>query len=209
MPIMAGLNGFYPTMAQYGGLDARDLFPAYKAMSDDTCHIVDHLTALNEVLFHAEYELRELPTLSGHASLTSLAEEGMCKAHDIGDDVQTSGRRRSSAARGLKGNPASRATLSRAALPIITGLNGFHFTLAQYGGLDARDLFPPYKAMSDPARQIVDYLSALNDFRLELLELPMLSGHASLTSLAEEGLCIPHDAEMTFKQAVAVVHRLL
>ncbi|KAL3189019.1 hypothetical protein MRX96_003165 [Rhipicephalus microplus] len=95
---MAGLNGFYPTMAQYGVLDARDFFPTYKAMSDDTCHIVDHLSALNEVLFYAELELRELPKLSGHASLTSLAEEGLCKAHDVGDDVQTSGRRRSSAA---------------------------------------------------------------------------------------------------------------
>ncbi|KAL3225426.1 hypothetical protein MRX96_025853 [Rhipicephalus microplus] len=92
---MVGLNGFYPTMAQYGGLDARDLFPPYKAMSDHTCQIVNHLSALNEVLFYAELELRELLTLSGHASLTSLAEEGLCKAHEIGDDVQTSGHRRS------------------------------------------------------------------------------------------------------------------
>ncbi|KAL3251773.1 hypothetical protein MRX96_000438 [Rhipicephalus microplus] len=70
-------------MAQYGGLDERDFFPPYKVMSDDTCHIVDHLSALNEVLFYAELELRELPTLSGHASLASFAEEGLCKAHDI------------------------------------------------------------------------------------------------------------------------------
>ncbi|KAL3189018.1 hypothetical protein MRX96_003164 [Rhipicephalus microplus] len=54
LPIMAGLNGFYPTMAQYGGLDVGDFFPPYKAVSDDTCHIVDHLSALNEVLFYAE-----------------------------------------------------------------------------------------------------------------------------------------------------------
>ncbi|KAL3186136.1 hypothetical protein MRX96_028259 [Rhipicephalus microplus] len=92
----------------------------------------------------------------------------------------------------------------------MAGLNGFYPTMALYGGLDARDLFPPYKAMSDHTCQIVDYLSALNEVlfyaELELRELPTLSGYASLRSLAEEGLCIPHDAEMTFKQAVAVVH---
>ncbi|KAH8033292.1 hypothetical protein HPB51_008790 [Rhipicephalus microplus] len=166
-------------------------------MSNHARRIVDHLSAMNEVLFYTELELRELPTLSGHASLTSLAEEGMCKAHDIGDDVQTSGRRRSSAARGLKRNPASMVTLSRAALPIMVGLNGFHPALAQYGGLDARDLFSSYKAMSNHARQIVDHLSALNEVlfyaELELRELPTLSGHASLTSLAEEGMCKAHD----------------
>ncbi|KAL3225424.1 hypothetical protein MRX96_025851 [Rhipicephalus microplus] len=100
LPIMVGLNGLHPALAQYGGLYARDLFSSYKAMSNHARQIVDHLSAINEVLFYTELELRELPTLSGHASLTSLAEEGMCQAHDIGDDVQTSGRRRSSAARG-------------------------------------------------------------------------------------------------------------
>ncbi|KAL3225425.1 hypothetical protein MRX96_025852 [Rhipicephalus microplus] len=95
---------------------------------------------------------------------------------------------------GLKGNPASRATLSRAALPMMAGLNGFHPTMAQYGGLDARDLlFPPYKAMSDHTCQIIDPPFGIGrrplQLRTNLRELPTHSGHASLTSLAEEGAC--------------------
>ncbi|KAH7970735.1 hypothetical protein HPB49_014914 [Dermacentor silvarum] len=42
--------------------------------ADSTCQIVDHLSALNELLFHAELELRELSAPCGQLSLASLAE---------------------------------------------------------------------------------------------------------------------------------------
>ncbi|XP_075725745.1 uncharacterized protein LOC142767609 [Rhipicephalus microplus] len=75
------------------------------------------------------------------------------------------------------------------------------------------DQLPPCTATPDNTCQIVDHLSKLNQFlfyaELELRELPTQNGNLSLTSFADEGLCMPHDGEGRFKQAVALVHQLL
>ncbi|KAL1474910.1 hypothetical protein MTO96_037673 [Rhipicephalus appendiculatus] len=87
--MMAGLNGFNAAMAERGDWtrgvftsSPLDQLPRCTATTENTCQIVDHLSTLNEVLFYAELELRELPTPSGHVSLTSLADEDLCMPHD-------------------------------------------------------------------------------------------------------------------------------
>lgn len=86
---MAGLDGFDPAMAERGDWSRGvftsapfDQLPPCTATPENTCQIVDHISTLNEILFCAELELRELPTPSGHVSLTSLAEEDLCMPHD-------------------------------------------------------------------------------------------------------------------------------
>ncbi|KAH6927746.1 hypothetical protein HPB50_007717 [Hyalomma asiaticum] len=49
------------------------------ATSESACQLVDHLSKLNEALFAAEFELREIPKAHGKLTLASLAEEG----HDM------------------------------------------------------------------------------------------------------------------------------
>ncbi|KAH7948987.1 hypothetical protein HPB49_003850 [Dermacentor silvarum] len=61
-----------------------DELPLCTATSENTCQIVDHLSTLNELLFHAELELQERPAPCGQLSLESLAEEDLCMPHDSG-----------------------------------------------------------------------------------------------------------------------------
>ncbi|KAL3251223.1 hypothetical protein MRX96_055210 [Rhipicephalus microplus] len=87
--MMAGQGSVNPTMTECGDW-TRGIFtaeqsfqcPPCTATLDKTCLIVDHLSTLNDVLFYAELELRELPTPNGNVSLTSLADEDLCMPHD-------------------------------------------------------------------------------------------------------------------------------
>lgn len=60
------------------------------ATPDSPCQIVDHLSPLNDLLFYAKLELRELPAPCGQLSLVSLAEENVflqdhsCKSFNRG-----------------------------------------------------------------------------------------------------------------------------
>ncbi|KAH7970634.1 hypothetical protein HPB49_012781 [Dermacentor silvarum] len=54
---------------------ALEQLPPCTATPESTCQIVDHLSTLNELLFHAELELRELSAPCGQLSLVSLAEK--------------------------------------------------------------------------------------------------------------------------------------
>ncbi|KAL3251227.1 hypothetical protein MRX96_055214 [Rhipicephalus microplus] len=71
----------------------------------------------------------------------------------------------------------------------------------------------PCTVPPDNTCQIVDYLSTLKEVlfypKLELQELPTTNGNMSLTSFADEGLFMPHDAERTFNKVVALVRQLL
>ncbi|XP_072140158.1 uncharacterized protein [Dermacentor andersoni] len=62
--------------------EAFDQLPLCTATSENTCQIVNHLSTLNELLFHAELEVRELPAPCGQLSLASLAEKDLCMPYD-------------------------------------------------------------------------------------------------------------------------------
>ncbi|XP_049514969.1 uncharacterized protein LOC119432967 isoform X2 [Dermacentor silvarum] len=77
----AGAPVFDPVLAERGDATqvpfasaAFEQLPPCTATSESTCQIVDHLSTLNELLFHAELELRELSAPYGQLSLASLAE---------------------------------------------------------------------------------------------------------------------------------------
>ncbi|KAH7970734.1 hypothetical protein HPB49_014913 [Dermacentor silvarum] len=61
---------------------AFEQLPPCTATPDSTCQIVEHLSKLNELLFHAELELRELSAPCGQLSLASLAEKNPCIPRD-------------------------------------------------------------------------------------------------------------------------------
>ncbi|XP_050024181.1 uncharacterized protein [Dermacentor andersoni] len=85
---MAGARAFDPVLAERGDSTqttfasaAFEHLPRCTATPDSTCQIVDHLSTLNELLFHAELELRELCAPCG-LSLVSLAEKNACMPLD-------------------------------------------------------------------------------------------------------------------------------
>ncbi|XP_037557183.2 uncharacterized protein LOC119433963 [Dermacentor silvarum] len=77
----AGAPVFDPILAERGDATqvpfasaAFEQLPPCTATPGSTCQIVDNLSTLNELLFHAELELRELSAPYGQLSLASLAE---------------------------------------------------------------------------------------------------------------------------------------